>query len=385
VSVYFVYRSHYDTPSLNHVRRFEDDTVLAWFQRHWQGIVDSGQANDHVRKLFGCHVYGLSSLFEHIAEHSLPPPASSAALKQALEEHLYAEGEVLYRPHSIQVLTDDDELEMAYYFFDDHFLAGHADRAAFILREGWRLPVASGAGAFRPGVPVRKLEPAGRGDGVTYLAFLAWYDSANLDDLEGAWSIRGVRLPDLARHLATTIPGPGYSHEGGWPFELKLLRSQVLDGPAKAPGEEKALLRAIREQPGDVSRWQVHADWLEEHGQGRNAVLERALRASGRYPVGYICNSLSTGGFGGKDLDEAREQLAELMERFGDRRSHDPRKSLVQADDQVAQLCLHTGRRSWSETDLYHRWVLFDDRWGSAQPALANAILRYAKRWDVLT
>jgi uncharacterized protein (TIGR02996 family) len=385
VSVYFVYRSHYGTPSLNHLRTFPDDSVLAWFQRHWQGTADDREADEYADKLFGCYVYGFSSLFEAITEHSLRPPASSAALKKALEEHLYVEGRILYRPHVIQVLTDDDELEMAYFFFDDHFLAQHADRAAFLLREGWRLPADWAAGAFRPGVSVRKLEPAGRGEGTTYLAFLAWYDSGNLGNLQGPWAIRGVRVPDLARHLATTVPAPGHRSEGGWPFELKLLRSQLLDVTAKAPREEKALLRAIRAQPDEAASWQVHADWLEEHGQGRNTILERAFRASGRYSVGYICNSLDTSRFIGESLAEARKQLAELMEEFGDRKKNDPRKTLLQADDHVAQLCLHAGRWSWSETDQYHRWVLFDDLWASGQPALANAILRYAQRWDVLT
>src|SRR5262249_38498266 len=153
VSVYFVYRSHYDTPSLNHVRRFEDDTVLAWFQRHWKGVADRAQAGDQVRKVFGCYVYGFGSLFHAIAEHSLPPPAASTALKRVLQAHLYFEGELLCRPHVIQVLTDDDELQMAYYFFDDHYLAEHADRAAFLLREDWHLPADVGAGAFRPSVP----------------------------------------------------------------------------------------------------------------------------------------------------------------------------------------------------------------------------------------
>jgi hypothetical protein len=33
---------------------------------------------------------------------------------------------------------------------------------------------------------------------------------------------------------------------------------------------------------------------------------------------------------------------------------------------------------------MYHQWYLFDDLWASAHPDLANAILRYASRWDVL-
>src|SRR5262245_26286829 len=140
MSVYFVYRSHYRTPTLNHVRRFEEDSVLAWFQRHWRAVEDYGEAGGYADQLPGCPGHGSGSLFHAIAEHSLSPPASGAMLKRLLGRYLYVEGEVRCRPHVVQVLTDDDELEMAYYFFDDHYLAEHGDRAAFLLHEDWRLP-----------------------------------------------------------------------------------------------------------------------------------------------------------------------------------------------------------------------------------------------------
>lgn len=381
MAVYFVYRSHYNTPALNHLRRFEDESVLAWFRRNWKAVPDRG-ASAHVQKLFGCRVYGFRSLFNAIAEHSLPAPPSDAALRRLLDEHLYVEQSLLCRPHAIQVLTDDDELELAYYFFDDHFLASHGNKAAFLLREDWQLPEGAGEAGLNPPVPVNKLAPPARGAGATYLAFLAWYDSGSLTDIEGAYVVPGVRLPGLPRYLATTAPPPGYKREGGWPFELRLLRSQLLQAPAKMPREEKALLAGVQDSPADEARWLVYADWLEEHGQSRNALLERALRASGRYPVGTICNSLSTRDFRGNDLAEARKQLEELVGPgvMGDPRA-DAKRARVQAGQHVAQLSLVASRGG----DTWHRWIIFDDLWAGAHPALATAILRYAGRWDVLS
>ncbi len=376
MAVHFVYRSHYD-PTLNHLRRFDDDTVLGWFHRNWKAVPDPA-ASDHVKKLFGRHVYGFRSLFNAIAEHSLPAPASDAALKRLLDRHLYVEGELRCRPNVIQVLTDDDELEMAYYFFDDHFLAKHGDRAAFLLREDWALPPGAGARAFKPGVKVNKLTPAVRAPGATYLAFLAWYDSCSLTDIEGAYSIPGVRLPDLPRYLATAVPPEGHRHEGGWPFELRLLRSQLLIAPPKATREEKSLLAGVSEHPADEARWMVLADWLEEHGQPRHAVLERALRGAGRYPVGTICNSKDTRPVRGDSPAEARQQLAELV---GTETLGDARKVRAQAEEHVAQVILPASRGFGT----WHRWVIFDDLWAGASSALANAILRYAGRWDVLS
>ena len=39
----------------------------------------------------------------------------------------------------------------------------------------------------------------------------------------------------------------------------------------------------------------------------------------------------------------------------------------------------------WDERDLYHQWVFFDDLWAGAHPELANSVLRFAARWDVLS
>ena len=46
---------------------------------------------------------------------ALPPPTSDRQLKSYLEEHLYVEGGMRYTPHALQVLTDNDEIELAYY------------------------------------------------------------------------------------------------------------------------------------------------------------------------------------------------------------------------------------------------------------------------------
>ena len=44
MSVYFVYRTTYNTPLEKHVRRFDDDTVVAWARRIWQPIADGDRA-----------------------------------------------------------------------------------------------------------------------------------------------------------------------------------------------------------------------------------------------------------------------------------------------------------------------------------------------------
>jgi hypothetical protein len=58
----------------------------------------------------------------------------------------------------------------------------------------------------------------------------------------------------------------------------------------------------------------------------------------------------------------------------------------VRVEEHVAQLCHNTEHwRSHHRVDLYHQWIFFDDLWAAAHADLANAILRYARCWDVLS
>src|SRR5262245_24136619 len=107
MAVSFVYRSFYAGPSGRHVRRFDADTVLQWFQDHWHGEADYRASEAFVERTLGCHVYGLDGLFRAIAEHQLPPPQSVEELADYLMAGGYVSGEALVGPHAVQVLTDD--------------------------------------------------------------------------------------------------------------------------------------------------------------------------------------------------------------------------------------------------------------------------------------
>ena len=77
-------------------------------------------------------------------------------------------------------------------------------------------------------------------------------------------------------------------------------------------------------------------------------------------------------------------ELNEILKRMENRIvDFDPAKSLIHISDHIAQMCLHVG--NWFGKDLYHQWILFDDLWAGANADLAEGVLRYAKRWDVLS
>ena len=344
MSVYFVYRSHYEGPSGKHVRVLDGDSVLGWFQSAWERAKVAGDIGEWLKAELACDPYGLASIFEAARDESLPPPKSDRKLKSYLEEHLYVEGEVLFKPHALQVLTNDDEIELAYFFLDDFYLVENPGRAAYLLHDDWKLPSTNGEVSFKPSIKTRKLLPPGNGEGVTYLAFLAFYDSGGLTDLDewgGPCRIEGVRVPHLCGYLENASPAED------WPMELMLLRSQLRTDEPKGRQLASALgrvahLPVLRISEGDL----------------------------GKPPCG-------------ESVEQARVRVERGVGSLKGIPDHDPTKSLVGASDHIAQLCLHVG--DFFGKDTHHQWIIFDDLWAGRHRDLAEGILRYAKRWDVLT
>jgi hypothetical protein len=56
MSVYFVYRSHYEGPSGKHVRRLDADSVLGWFQAVWERAKGAEDTSEWVKTELGCNV-----------------------------------------------------------------------------------------------------------------------------------------------------------------------------------------------------------------------------------------------------------------------------------------------------------------------------------------
>lgn len=348
MGVYFALRTHYDFPTGKYLRYFpEDESVLAWFQRHWQGKSrEKDEEKGYVREILGCEVYGFATLFEAIAEHNLARPQTMRQLVALLNEHLYVEGEILSTNRVIQVLTDDDELELAYYFFDDAYVKKEPGKASYLLWEDWRLPEGaetSSVGAL-PSLPsgVNVLPKVKNGAGTVYAAFLSYYDSGNLVDLNGAYRVPGVRLPGLLSYLQS------YQPDEYGTIELSVLR---------ALGSSTDTLNAVLEDVKSLPICSIGDD------------LYRLKFGTGTPE---------------KDLTTLRKAVAKVQ---ADDALRGGKQSLVQCEEHVAQLCLHS--ETWStdsdSTLLFQRWIFFDDLWLQTYPDLGKAILRFGTRWDVLT
>ncbi|MCI0461990.1 MAG: hypothetical protein L0Z62_33990 [Gemmataceae bacterium] len=384
MSVYFFYRCPYQAPAGSYLKRFDDDSVLDWFRARWQRLSDT---NDHVvlervAQELGCNVYSFFDVFAEVAKQNWPVPTTAQELGDCVESAVYNNHVLCPSPHLLQVDTDNDDVGLAYYFFDDHYLARHGKRAAFLLRGDWRLPAGCGPGRFRVTEKTLRLKHRGRGEGTTFVVQLDHVP--DMEDLVDGFRIDGVRLPGLMQHLAGLTPDPrrGESDE-----PLLLPRALLAVAPPGADPLERAFLQEIRERPREGGTWDAYSDWLQERGELPAGLhtLKRALTWASRWYDAEQAGRVKGSEAILEDLDSAARCAEPWVAAIEG--SNEPSHSLVQVQEHVAQLCLHFRhwRTAWRERHIYHEWIYFDDLWASAHPDLANSILRYVRRWDVLS
>jgi hypothetical protein len=252
--VYFVYRCHYGSPSEKHVRRFEYDTVLDWAKGIFKQLGEDAAYKYAKDLLGGLSVYSFGSMFMTDEEH--PPrerPRTMADVKAWFSD-MYDQGEA-HGPHHIQILTDDDEIQLAVYVFDDHYRKKHPGKADFLLLDGWELPPGDADGPV-PRLPrTDLLDPPGGAEGTLFAVSLYADDSSNLEDIYGAKRVAGLRLPDLARYLLTTPEKEDVHYD----FAIHELRDNLRRLLEKPKGPDKGFLVAIRDHPDDLTNWGTSA------------------------------------------------------------------------------------------------------------------------------
>jgi hypothetical protein len=286
-------------------------------------------------------VYGLVTIFAAAREHQLPTPATADELGAALAGHLYVEGEVIAGDDRVLALTDDDEVQLAYFFLPPRAAQQAPGRLAYLLHEDFPLPsgVGAGAGAFAAPIEMGTLAPAGAG--TTYAVLVTFYDGFSIGWLPPV-SIPGVRLPGLAGYLRRVVPADGryacYSRDLAeqerWPRELLTLRGLL------AP-EDTSVGPALH-------RCNLFLN-IEDH-------LSAAF--TGPHPAAH---------------EAAMAELATVTPDEG----RDPERSVIDVAGHIAQMSMHASGFSG-----YQQWYLFDDVWAAAHPELAASLIRYAASWN---
>jgi hypothetical protein len=256
--IWFVYRTHYEGALSKRVKRLAAPSVLAWFQRALKKNVKA------VEKELGGGIYGFDSLFEEGHD----PPKSIAALRALLEEDLYVEGGIRLDAHTLRVWTDDDEVELAYFFFDDT-AAKKKDRVAYLLLDKPKLPIKIGKGKYKPPFEIEALGPKTKGEGTTYACLLTFADSESLPG--SAHAFHGVRLPALAAHLRAAKP------DEDWPFELRLLRVMATTDDLAAALKKCASYPTLDVTNSESTREAFTADDMAKLAKGRKASAKKLV------------------------------------------------------------------------------------------------------------
>ena len=185
-----------------------------------------------------------------------------------------------------------------------------------------------------------------------------------------------MRLPDLARHVCR-IPQDA-ARRSRWHGHLRFLPALLFAGVEGDSPLEAAFLGEVRRAPEEQAHWAAWSDWRQEAGGEPPGIrlLHHAFERLASFP-GSMQDLLPRDA----DLDTVCRQLIEMEAAHRAELRVTPR-SLIHVEDHLAQMCLDV---SWTDEPYFNQWVFFDDLWASADPDLANAILRFARRWDVLS
>jgi hypothetical protein len=300
--------------------------------------------------------------FNEVCDKNLPVSLNLAALAEVLSESFV----VRWEGHAVQLLSFTEGksaidsrwlgFDLAYYLFDDSFLAEHRELATLLMHTDWRLPdetddatASEETTGWLPEAssPEPKVIYPG-GPGRAFSAYVQTYDDKNNENLSGLCAdflheLRGARIDNLCQRL---LSRPDEKLDFSWHLRQlrdRLRRRKLAEGP-----QEKAFLTAIREGPGDSLSWRAWDDWLAERGE-RPAGLRLLER-------GLLC----------------------LRKK--------------QEGPEVKGPLIHAGRHLVQYYFFYEAgmplcdyWFAFDDVWAARHPDFARCLARYATRWDVLT
>lgn len=326
MKIYSAFRSnHLQNSRL--VKVFEADSILEVFQGFAalirQESLHVDQETDHLtERYFGADIYGSYGWIEAIRDGLEFNTLTD--LHISLQEHWYS-NEIEAEDGLMQIYTDDDEIDLAWYLFDESYASRHPEKTILYTKYAESLPLqAEGEGPFEPECELLDITPAGNGEGKLYMVMVAVYDSSVLTGMAGSAQIKGVRLPGLAEWLRGSKPA---CKDWGYDAQIRYLSS--------------------------IAKAMPEAD------------LGKILQAFAFKPL--------------SDLSQ-RSRLSELVQKewseiqtLPTRNNTD--RTAVQMGEHIAELQINAS--SFEHDDYYDYCILFDDIWAGAHPHLARNLLRF--------
>jgi hypothetical protein len=313
-------------PANRSIYRLNEPSPLAWFQSIWPRLREDIDATSE-SLLNVSELYGFGGFADNVRNKGLAAPADMAELQTLLSLNWY--GDVACRDGYVLIETDDDEVELAFWWVSEEVLQAEQERFACYASDP--LPGEIGSGGFDPGFDVA-LAGNAEGAGSVFCAFATVWDGRNLRYLPGPIEVRGLRLPGFTRWLQAVPPGR-IRIPGLLPIELKvdhlLLELELMALTARHNPELD--LRALLLRMAEVPPHNVDKHYKEI---AAGTLSEEELRKEPRWP------------------------------------DRGPPSVFLRDNANSIEFRLFDGFVS-------HVWFLFDDLWASAHPILARSLLRF--------
>ena len=201
MAFFFVYKSPFGYPSGKYTLRIEEDSILKWFQKIWRDDLGEMALFEYYKRTLGTYFYGLAHFVALGIENKATCPNSFKELIKFIQENTYLNTINYVIDQYIEVLTDDDEVELAWYLIDEQYAQSNASRFKYLVTKDWPLPLDysnKGMGQL-PFDFKQEIRNQSKGEGVVYMITICCTYGLTIDDTP--IKIEGLRLPSLARYL----------------------------------------------------------------------------------------------------------------------------------------------------------------------------------------
>lgn len=321
MKLYLAYRSGY-IKNTRFLKEFEEESILHFFQKHWHLFIkeDASETKEYV-EILGQDIYGFP--IWKIDDTGLPDsPKSYKDLKNKLEKYVYS-NEVICDEQCLKVCTDDDEIELAWFMFTEVYKQENEAELSIWFQD--KLPIKFGVQGELVSVK-NEILPKGNNEGCTYFVSCSIYDSSHFEDLEGAFKLENIRLPDLISHLNNN--------------ELHL-------------GDDENYSYGL----GELE----YLQYISQKLNIRN--LKDVLKVFVEKPIteiqGVNFTTLSIDDFGNLELRNNTDE------------------SILNYSEHICEMCIN------SLGEFYSYVIIFDDLWVEKNRDLANSIIRFGASWEI--
>jgi len=333
MKIYSAYRCN-EIPNNRVIKEFEAESVLEIFQKYYNFLEkeygkeeDLGNRN-LTEEFWGADIYGGWEFSFEDESEKFELPKNIEELKEALISHWYS-NEVFVDQHRIQLFTDDDEIDLAWYVFDEIYANQHPEQTLMYTTYNKELPVSvwDGASKFSPRAPLTEILPASNGDGDTYMIIVAVYDGEVIGGLESGAHFSGVRLPEFMSYI-------------------------------RQNGEK------CETWDSDQIKYLAHVAKNFDHD-------EEILKFFSDHPLSSLTQNEST--------ETILKKTIEEIVQFKNAR-HNSKKTNRILSEHIWELQMNCGEfplNNGNCTDYYDYCIIFDDIWASCYPLLAENILRF--------